>query len=226
LIISGTIGAGKSQIADEISWLLERRNIRHGLVDLDHLANLNPVPDNDPCNRRLARQNLAEVWRNYLARGATRLVIAWVLESREALAGFQEAIPKAEICVIRLVASTGVVAERLRRREVGRRHSTHHERFSHAASESNITSSSKRGHRPSSLCSRPATHESPCWPPPKNSKASSRDAKGRGHESSHPRTRSTAASSGPPAVASTTTSDPTRSGRSEAASKAVWPPRD
>jgi adenylylsulfate kinase len=119
LIISGTVGAGKSQVADEISWILEERRIRHGLVDLDHLANLNPAPDDDPHNRRLALQNLARVWENYLAKGASRLVIAWALESTEELAGFQDAIPGADIRVVRLVASIEVVAERLRRREVG-----------------------------------------------------------------------------------------------------------
>jgi hypothetical protein len=61
-------------------------------------------------------QNLASVWRNFHDSGATRLVCAYVVESRDELERYRAAIPGAAITVARLRGSDDTVQERLSRR--------------------------------------------------------------------------------------------------------------
>ncbi len=64
-------------------------------------------------------QNLAAIWANFQAAGATRLVLADVLESRDQLGRYRAAIHGADIVVVRLEATVGTLMLRVRRREVG-----------------------------------------------------------------------------------------------------------
>jgi len=43
--LTGTIGAGKTTVAEAISEELHERNIRHALLDLDWLGQVYPVPE-------------------------------------------------------------------------------------------------------------------------------------------------------------------------------------
>ncbi len=108
LIITGPVGVGKTTVALEIGSigsLLEQAGIPHAVVDLDSLAWLYPAPADDQFNNHLAFRNLAAVWDNYAKTGIQRLVIARVIESRDELAWYHEAIPDAEITIVRLRAS-------------------------------------------------------------------------------------------------------------------------
>lgn len=65
-------------------------------------------------------------------------------------------------------------------------HSSQKDRWAISASDSTITSRSKRGHQPPSRSTRPAAQPSPTGPPPRNPTAASRDGNGLGQESSQP----------------------------------------
>lgn len=117
LILSGTVGAGKSSVGAAISGLLKAREVPHAFVDLDALAV--SWPEHGRFNEELALRNLASVWENFRSAGAQRLVIAYVVESRGDLRRYEEAVPGAEITVCRLVASQATREARLRKRETG-----------------------------------------------------------------------------------------------------------
>jgi hypothetical protein len=59
------------------------------------------------------------VWANFRAAGARRLVIAGVVERREDLAAYQQAVPGARIRLCELRASEQTRVARLRARELG-----------------------------------------------------------------------------------------------------------
>src|SRR5215469_11678404 len=119
LVITGPVGVGKSTIAAEAAWLLRRADVPHALVDLDRLEQCWPVPADDPWNERASQRNLACMWANFRQAGADRLIFARVLESRSLLRRVTEAVPGAQITVVRLRAPLAVLQERIRCREAG-----------------------------------------------------------------------------------------------------------
>lgn len=80
LIVSGTIGAGKTALADEIAVVLNEQRIPHGLIDVDWLCQLYPrtlgSEPNPPIGRTslamtcdsMARPNHAPIIRNVLSK--------------------------------------------------------------------------------------------------------------------------------------------------------------
>lgn len=119
LLITGPVGAGKTTVAGEVSALLEQTGVPHAFVDLDHLRWAYPRLLADRFNVALGLRNLAAVWANYRAAGATHLILADVLERREALAGYAAAVPGAAITVVRLRAAVATLHGRVRERETG-----------------------------------------------------------------------------------------------------------
>ncbi|MDP9380008.1 MAG: AAA family ATPase [Chloroflexota bacterium] len=119
MLITGPVGVGKTTVASEVSELLDAAGVAHGLVDVDALRWCYPRHPGDRFRIGLAMKNLAAVWGNFREYGAERLVLADVVESREELQRYREAIPGAEILVVRLRASPETLAARLRVRELG-----------------------------------------------------------------------------------------------------------
>lgn len=118
VLITGTVGSGKSAVADEVAFLLHEQEVRHALLDLDLLCVASPVPG-DPHGEELMLKNLAAVWPNYRALGIDYLVLARVIEHRNHLARYTDAIPEADIKVVRLTTPPELVRERLEKREIG-----------------------------------------------------------------------------------------------------------
>lgn len=92
LLLTGTVGAGKTTTADAVGALLRSAGLPHAVIDLDALRRGWPAPDDDPWGSRVERANLAAVAANYRAAGARRLVLAGVLEERSALPAYEEAV--------------------------------------------------------------------------------------------------------------------------------------
>lgn len=118
VLVTGTVGSGKTAVADEIAVLLREQDIRHALLDLDFLCVASPAAD-DPYGEELMLKNLAAVWPNFRALGIDYLVLARVIEDRDQLARYMEAVPEADIKIVRLTAPPQLVQERLKKREVG-----------------------------------------------------------------------------------------------------------
>ncbi|HVB20420.1 MAG TPA: AAA family ATPase [Ktedonobacteraceae bacterium] len=119
MLITGPVGAGKTTVASIVSELLESVQIAHAFVDIDSLRWSYPSPAHDRFRTELAMKNLAAIWPNFQAAGATHLVLADVLESREDLVQYSRAVPGADILVVRLRASLDTLLTRLRIREIG-----------------------------------------------------------------------------------------------------------
>ena len=114
LILSGSMGAGKTTVMGEIADLLADADIAHATLDFDCLGQMHPrVPDG------FAFQNLKSIWPNYRDAGVTRLVIAAAVERRSEIADYRSAIPGAELVVCRLTAPVVAMQDRLRVREPG-----------------------------------------------------------------------------------------------------------
>ena len=118
LVISGSMGTGKTTVLYEASDLLSEAGIAHAAIDLDGLAVMHP--QRAPHGQRLAFANLAAVWPNYAAAGAERLIVAIVVEDRANLDHYRAAVPGAhQPIVCRLTAPLSLMHERLRIREPG-----------------------------------------------------------------------------------------------------------
>jgi hypothetical protein len=120
LLFTGPVGAGKTTVAEEASSLLRDAGIAHALVDLDHVGECAPPPPDDPWQERLVHRNLACLWSNFREAGAERLLLSRVLVARNLLRRVVEAVPGADITVVRLRAPLPVLQARIRAREAGR----------------------------------------------------------------------------------------------------------
>ena len=117
LIISGSMGAGKTTVLSEASDLLAQASIPHAAIDLDWLSVMHP--QQDAYGLDLALVNLRAVWPNYVAAGAERLIVANVIENETELDLYRTAVPGARPVVCRLTAPLALMHERLRVREPG-----------------------------------------------------------------------------------------------------------
>ncbi len=121
VFINGTVGAGKTTTAEEVS-RQEGEHQRsgaggvHALIDVDAVRRLRPSPPGGPFQAALSHANLRDLARNYRDAGATRLVLAGVLETAEEREAVRDALAVTRLLVVRLEAAPAVVEARLRGR--------------------------------------------------------------------------------------------------------------
>ncbi len=118
LVITGPVGVGKSSTAFALSDQLNASNQPHGVIDVDYLRTCYPASADDPFNMVLGLRNIAAVCANYRAAGAIKLLVD-VVETPEQRAGYEQAIPGAQVQIIRLTASLDTLHQRLQGRETG-----------------------------------------------------------------------------------------------------------
>jgi len=115
LLVTGTVGIGKSTVGREVCRLLSDQGEPNAFVDLDHLSGYWPRRADDPFNTRLTAENLGSVGANFAAEGARSLVVAGIVENQADLDLYERAVSKT-IAVVRLTAPPHVIRERLHRR--------------------------------------------------------------------------------------------------------------
>jgi hypothetical protein len=117
LIITGTMGAGKTTVLGEASDILALRHIAHAAIDLDALglAHLPSAASNDGVMYR----NLQSVCENYSSLGVRRLLLARALEDRAELELCRGIISATNTVVCRLTASIEAMQQRVKMRESG-----------------------------------------------------------------------------------------------------------
>ena len=115
LLVTGTVGVGKSVTANMIGSLLQGRLVPHAVIDLDEIRRRWPAPPDDPFDFELELRNLKPMATNYLAAGARRLVMAGVCESRQDRDRLAAAVG-APLVVCRLRIPLAVMQTRLRQR--------------------------------------------------------------------------------------------------------------
>lgn len=112
LILTGTVGSGKTTTAYAIGGLLRQDGVPHAVIDLDELRRGWPAPADDPFGSRVELANLAAVAANYVAAGARRLVLAGVVEGEGARERYAGALGM-PVTIIRLKVASALLDERL-----------------------------------------------------------------------------------------------------------------
>jgi predicted kinase len=115
LVLTGSMGAGKSTILAEISDLLAARDIVHAAIDADTLSVAHPPRG----TMRIMDTNLAAVIANYAAAGIDRFIVAEALETRASLNGLIQIAGASDAITCRLRAPVRLMRDRVRTREQG-----------------------------------------------------------------------------------------------------------
>ncbi|PPF58928.1 hypothetical protein C5C13_07235 [Clavibacter michiganensis] len=113
VILTGTVGAGKTTTMHALGVLLAARGIPHALVDMDAVSLLRPAPSTDPFQLELALRNLGDLSRNYREAGARVVVVAAVVEDALDLPRYAAALESRDPLVVRLSADPDAVLARL-----------------------------------------------------------------------------------------------------------------
>ena len=120
LVLTGTIAAGKTTLAEAISDELHEKGVRHGLLDLDWLGQVYPALDPaDPFDLGLSLENLRAIVPNFGARGVERFVIVATITGQSELAALRAALPECEVLVARVHAPGPAILRRIERRDTG-----------------------------------------------------------------------------------------------------------
>jgi ribose 1,5-bisphosphokinase PhnN len=117
LIITGTMGAGKTSILAEASDILALRHLAHAAIDVDALGLAHLPPGVEPDG--VMYRNLESVCKNYAALGVSRFMLARAIEDRAELALVRSVVAATKTVVCRLTASMEVMEQRVRMRESG-----------------------------------------------------------------------------------------------------------
>jgi adenylylsulfate kinase len=123
IVVTGTVGVGKSAVTTAMHHVLAKREIAHACVDIDWLRT--SWPERGLWNSDVAIANLASVWTNFVAAGAERLIIVDVVEWRSYVGRYEGAVPGASIQVCRLTAPQALREKRITARDVGESRSWH-----------------------------------------------------------------------------------------------------
>jgi hypothetical protein len=122
LIITGTMGAGKTTVLGEASDILALHHIAHAAIDLDALglAHLSPAHlSSAASNDGVMYRNLRSVCKNYASIGVKRFLLARAMENRAELDLCRGAVSASNTIVCRLAASIKTLQQRVKMRESG-----------------------------------------------------------------------------------------------------------
>jgi hypothetical protein len=117
LIITGTMGSGKTAVLAEASDILAQQGIVHAAVDLDALG-LAHLPSARP-NDAVMYANLRSVVGNYAALDIQRYLLARAIENDAQLNELREIVPAPHTVICRLFASIQTTQRRVALRESG-----------------------------------------------------------------------------------------------------------
>jgi len=120
LIITGTMGAGKTSTLGEASDILALKGITHAAIDLDSLG-LALLPSAASSDGAMYR-NLQSLCENYSSLGVRRLLLARAIEDCAELELCRGIVSASNTVVCRLTAGLEVMEQRVRLRESGVSH--------------------------------------------------------------------------------------------------------
>jgi adenylylsulfate kinase len=112
VLITGVYGAGKSSVAVQIAYQLEKQQRPFALLDLDYLGWGGADFSSEDAWYYLMLRNVAAVAANYRAAGVGTFVVAWFVRDRAALRSVQEAVG-VPLRVVRLTVPLEGIRQRL-----------------------------------------------------------------------------------------------------------------
>lgn len=105
LVVNGTVGAGKTAVAEHVGEVLRERAVPHAVLDVDALRWVWPPPEGDRFAQRVVFEHLAAIAPNLAARGYRHVVLAEVVEDPEDRERYELAFDGADVRIVRVVAS-------------------------------------------------------------------------------------------------------------------------
>jgi hypothetical protein len=117
LVITGSMGAGKTRVLGEASDILAQQNTPHAAIDLDAFG-LAHLPSGE-CSDAVMYRNLQSVCKNYSSVGVRRFLVARAIEDHAALECCRAAVSARSTVVCRLTAKIGTMRQRVKMRESG-----------------------------------------------------------------------------------------------------------
>ncbi len=112
VLLTGVYGSGKSSVAEEIAYLLERQRVRYALLDLDYLSWACPDVGEHVTEFDLLLQNLAAVAANFQRAGVRVFVLAYFARSASQVQSIQQALG-VPLRVVRLTVGVAEIRRRL-----------------------------------------------------------------------------------------------------------------
>jgi hypothetical protein len=119
LVVTGPIGVGKTAVLHEADSLLVETGSSHATIELEEIARCWTDTIGDS-RKAFVSRNLLALWSNFVAVGASRLLLSALVEEGSDLDLVSEAVPSAVITVVRLHAPLSVLEQRIRMREPAR----------------------------------------------------------------------------------------------------------
>lgn len=116
LVVTGPIGVGKTAVLHEADALLIEAGSDHATVELEEIARCWPKAV-EVSRTTFVYQNLAALWSNFVAVGASRLLLSALVEQRSDMHLVADSIPGAATTIVRLHASLSALERRIRLRE-------------------------------------------------------------------------------------------------------------
>ena len=116
VLLTGTVGSGKTSIAIELGHVLAERSIPTAVIDLDWLGWLVGARSDVEA---LIRANLEASWPNFRARGVTHVVLTRTIHDPQHLDSLRRTITDVDLTIVRVTAPNETLEERLRQRDTG-----------------------------------------------------------------------------------------------------------
>lgn len=116
IFLNGTVGVGKSTVAEALSEIEIENGHAHAVINLDDIRRAWPTPAGDPFHLELELANLRDLTANFIATGAKHFILAGVIESASEVPRYKAAMHGGDILICRLEADATVVRDRLHRR--------------------------------------------------------------------------------------------------------------
>ena len=117
ILLTGTVGTGKTTVLIEIGERLEAGLEPYALVDLDWLAWVRPAANSGATVHGVLIENLRHVAATFRAAGVQRIVLSRAVTDAADVEAIRAALGIERLVVARLVAASQVIEERLRARD-------------------------------------------------------------------------------------------------------------
>lgn len=119
ILLTGTIGAGKTTVLTEIGEVLDAALEPYALVDLDWLAWMRPAAGSGVTATGVLCENLRHVAATFRSAGIRRIAVARAISDPTEVEAIRVALGADRLTVVRLTAAPSAIEGRLRARDRG-----------------------------------------------------------------------------------------------------------